>query len=265
MRTLILTLVGLSTLGELAALAAPPSLRRHHKHLAPMQPPSLRVRGGHAPPLEAGVGTELEVHLPVGDPVDGGGRWATLDELREPPLLVLPVLHAVRQQRLAEAEARRQEGEKREVQAVVSSLLLRVERQSNEAKGLVASAAAHRHIPAGAAPCAAAIAASSAQRPLAAGVRPYGYPGAPPAGYAQPPGVLGAPPGAVVVQGGNGPRLVTGGNAAPSGGYQWVNQGLTYPPSGYGGYGGYPAYTPQHSAVNGAVLTAAQQQRFEIR
>ena len=91
-------------------------------------------------------------------------------------------------------------------------------------------------------------------------MRPYGYPGAPPAGYAQPPGVLGAPPGAVVVQSGNGPRLVTGGNAAPSGGYQWVNQGLTYPPSGYGGYGGYPAYTPQHSAVNGAVLTAAQQQ-----
>ena len=91
-------------------------------------------------PPHAGVGTELEVHLPVGDPVDGGGRWATLDELREPPLLVLPVLHAVRQQRLAEAEARRQEGEKREVQAVVSSLLLRVERQSNEAKGLVASA-----------------------------------------------------------------------------------------------------------------------------
>ena len=59
MRTLILTLVGLSTLGELAALAAPPSLRRHHKHLAPMQHPSLRVRGGHAPPLEAGVDTEL--------------------------------------------------------------------------------------------------------------------------------------------------------------------------------------------------------------
>ena len=115
-------------------------------------------------PPHAGVGTELEVHLPVGDPVDGGGRWATLEELREPPLLVLPVLHAVRQQRLAEAEARRQEGEKREVQAVVSSLLLRVERQSNEAKGLVASAAAHRHIPAGAAPCAAAIAASSGCR-----------------------------------------------------------------------------------------------------
>ena len=67
---------------------------------------------------------------------------------------------------------------------------------------------------------------------------PYGYP-AFAAGYAQP-AVLGAPPGAVVVQGGNGPRLVTGGNAAPSGGYQWVNQGLTYPPSGYGGYGGYP-------------------------
>ena len=41
MRTLILTLVGLSTLGELAALAAPPSLRRHHKHLAPIQHPSL--------------------------------------------------------------------------------------------------------------------------------------------------------------------------------------------------------------------------------
>ena len=59
MRTLILTLVGLSTLGELAALAAPPSLRRHHKHLAPIQHPSLRVRGGHAPPLEAGVDTEL--------------------------------------------------------------------------------------------------------------------------------------------------------------------------------------------------------------
>ena len=59
MRTLILALVGLSTLGELAALAAPPSLRRHHKHLAPIQHPSLRVRGGHAPPLEAGVDTEL--------------------------------------------------------------------------------------------------------------------------------------------------------------------------------------------------------------
>ena len=60
MRTLILTLVGLSSLGELAALAASPSsLRRHHKHLAPIQHPSLRVRGGHAPPLRAGVDTEL--------------------------------------------------------------------------------------------------------------------------------------------------------------------------------------------------------------
>ena len=70
-------------------------------------------------PPHAGVGTELEVHLPVGDPVDGGGRWATLRSCVS-LLLVLPVLHAVRQQRLAEAEARRQEGEKREVQAVVS-------------------------------------------------------------------------------------------------------------------------------------------------
>ena len=168
---------------------------------------------------------------------------------------MLPVLHAVRQQRLAEAEARRQEGEKREVQAVVSSLLLRVERQSNEAKGLVASAAAHRHIPAGAAPCAAAIAASSAQRPLAAGVRPYGYPGAPPAGYAQPPGVLGAPPGAVVVQGGNGPRPHRRQRGA-AGGYQWVNQ-AHLPAVGYGGYGGYPAYTLQHSAVTGGAHRSA--------
>lgn len=59
MRSLILTLVGLSTLEELAALAAPPPLRRRAQHLAPYTHPTLRVRGGHVPPLEAGLDTEL--------------------------------------------------------------------------------------------------------------------------------------------------------------------------------------------------------------